>query len=84
MTRDEMLALAGRLTEAQKVSLLHGKCGLPVSQEERSLDCICAASECESLQGIGLAMPRERWPNGVILTPLGLAVRALLSEKGEG
>ncbi|RSV15650.1 hypothetical protein CA235_07290 [Sphingomonas sp. ABOLF] len=74
--------IAASLTKAQKVSLVHGKCGLPPSQEERAFDCICAADQCESLQELGLAEPRGRWPNGIVVTPLGLAVREVL-QRGE-
>ena len=70
--------IAASLTKAHKVSLVHGKCGLPAGQEERAFDCICAADQCESLQELGLAEPRGRWPNGIVLTPLGLAVREVL------
>jgi len=76
--------IAKRLTKAQVTSLLHGKCGLPRLNDEWSSDCICAASECDSLRGIRLAVQRDRYPGGVVLTPLGLAVRASLAQsKGE-
>jgi hypothetical protein len=80
-TINSLEALAGKLTEAQRNAILHGKCGLPANQPELSPDCICASVECDRLREMGLARVRERWPNGIILTALGQSLRSHLEKQ---
>jgi hypothetical protein len=74
--------VAASLSEAQRHDLLHAGCGVPKDNEEWTPDCICNAATLAELCNLGLAYHRIRFPGGTILTPLGLAVRALL-ERGE-
>lgn len=73
-----------RLTEAQRKALLHGRCSIPSSEEEYSTDCICSAGEfAYELCAMGLAIQRDRFPNGIVRTPFGLEVRSLLTKTAE-
>lgn len=71
----DIVGLVRSLTKAQREALLNATCAVPAWNEERALDCICASEECDSLEALGLAEQRIRWPNGIIRTPLGLRVR---------
>ena len=75
MTDKDLGEMAASLSEAQRNAVLHGRCGVPRASEEWSSECICAADGSDSLVEIGLAVPRERFPGGIILSPSGLALR---------
>jgi hypothetical protein len=77
---DDLAALAAGLTKAQREAVMFGKCGLRSSHDEYSSDCICAADASDDLCPLGLAYWRNRYPNGIVLTPLGLALRAHLKD----
>jgi hypothetical protein len=69
--------IAARLTASDREALLNGKCGVPIANEEWMPECLCGAlgGPKERLIQAGLAFRRERWPGGVVRTPLGLEVR---------
>lgn len=78
--KDEVREIAEALSEAQRKALF-GKCGVPRSNMENASDCICghpAACELPQIRPLPLAYTRDRWPNGIVLTPLGIAVRKYL------
>lgn len=71
--------IAEGLSAAQRETLLNGSCGVPRSNCEWSSDCICADHLVAiELIGLGLACRRERYPNGIVVSPTGLAVREYL------
>ena len=75
---DDIEAIASKLSESQRNALLNGRCAIPLGKDERADDCICMSALAHNLVEIGLAYPRERYPGGIVRTPLGLAVRAHL------
>lgn len=75
---NDVAAIAKGLSEPGRNAVLRGKCAVPRTSEEWSSDCICSADGADGLVEIGLAYPRARFPGGIVLSPLGLAVRAHL------
>jgi len=77
--------IAEKLSEAERHALINGQCGVPPGYPEFNSDCICSSGKGARLIELGLAERRERWPNGIVRTPLGLSVRSLLiGEKDNG
>ncbi len=72
--------IARGLTVAQREELLTARCNLPPGNYERSDDCVCSLTDGGASLPPGLTRLRGMFPNGLVLTPLGLAVRAALQE----
>lgn len=71
--------IAEGLTEAQRRDMAGATCSVPRGHSDWVSDCICSTREFDALSKAGLAYHRERYSHGIILTPLGLEVRALLA-----
>ena len=75
--------IAAGLTEAQRKAI-NSECGVPRTSEEWTSDCICKAGEVwHELRSLDLAVARHYFPQGIVLTPLGQQVRAILTAQGE-
>ena len=71
--------VAAKLTKGERETLYAG-CDVPRTNDEYSADCICGGRCVAALIDKGLAQRRGRYPNGTVLTPLGLAVRQHLEQ----
>lgn len=83
-TPEEIL---NRLTDAQKDAIRFGQCSLSTHSSDWSPECICnKAPITEELCAFkpALAYKRKCWPDGIVLTPLGVKIKNLLILIPEG